>query len=98
MVKTFNKQDWSGETITINVNVSECAFNLMGSRVVLSPSDSDPKTLEVFMSGYGKLAVVVGSDEGWECYDPTNHPYYGGISRMAGDKYEAVTQYLCNVV
>ena len=108
MKLTFNKDNWSGEDITINVNQNKKTFGLYGYDFKLKKDATASTALfekfDVFSPDFHRGEYPVATvtkftdDDFWEAYDFDNHPLYGGISRTAKNMYEAVTKYLCNVI
>ena len=104
MKLTFNKNNWTGEKITISVNQSKRTFEHYDALITLKPKSKTEshESYEVWVEGYSNPVAVVQRyldlDTNWECLDPDNHPYHGGISRQAGNMYQAVSTYLHNVL
>ena len=104
MKMTFNRNNWTGEMVTITINQTKRTFKHYDSLVTLKPKSKTEshESFEVIVEGYQFPVAIVQRyldiDTNWECFDPDNSPFHGGLSRQASNMYQAVSSYLSNVM
>lgn len=93
--QTINKGDWSGDEVTITIDVADRSFELMGYTFrldVATEFDGYVIASDEFHADLGIVWLFEGSFTAMQDFECPN------VQRSSTDLFTAAVQYLCNVV